>query len=218
MPMPSSRNPATVAISTSGYWVSSVAVSLTTPACASTAYPHTMSRPCATTRLTIYRPPIACQRASWSVPRPRSSGGSRDISATRTTTPYPQSRPRTSPAPVSQPPSPLAPGVLCHHSATTTAPPATMTASRPRGPTRAGRFWGRTGAGLASGRRDEPGRAPVGCLRPGYASAPAWRAGTDRLATLVTRTSPYDGLDFIIPSNDYVVPSCAVQPALVSAS
>ena len=48
---------------------------------------------------------------------------------------------------------------------------------------------GRAGAGLAGGRRDGAGRGAGSRRGPGYASAPAWRAGPDRLATLVTRTS-----------------------------
>src|SRR5580704_19074335 len=136
-----------------------------------------MSRPCATTRLTMYRPPIACHRASWSVPMPRSRGGSLAISATRTTTPYPQSRPRTSPTPVSQPPSPLTAGALCHHSATTATAPSPMTVRTPRPVTRPYSFLSRTDDGSPRTRRE--GLA-------GYAPAPARRAGSDRLVTVVT--------------------------------
>ena len=45
--------------------------------CAVTAYPHTMRSTWQTTRLTVYRPPIACQRASRSEPTPRSNAGIR---------------------------------------------------------------------------------------------------------------------------------------------
>src|SRR5690348_13404663 len=68
-----------------------------------------------------------------------------------------------------------------------------MTVRAPRSPTRAGRLPGGTGAdpvGLAVGRRDRSGRGAAAGLAPGYAPgdacAPAWRAGPDRLATLVT--------------------------------
>src|ERR1700677_1520056 len=47
------------------------------------------------------RPRVACQRASRSAPTPRSTGGSRAISSTATTTPYPASRPRPSPTAIS---------------------------------------------------------------------------------------------------------------------
>jgi hypothetical protein len=67
--------------------------------------------------------------------------------------------------------------------------PAVMTASAPRAPIRAGRFPDRGGADLAGGRRDGAGRDAGSRRGPAYASAPAWRAGPDRLATLVTRTS-----------------------------
>jgi hypothetical protein len=81
------------------------------------------------------------------------------------------------------------PGVLCHHRAMTMIAPAMMTASTPRAPTRTGRFPGRAATGLAGGRRDGAGRGAGSRRCPGYASAPAWRAGPERLATLVTRTS-----------------------------
>ena len=84
---PISRNIAAVAISTSGSVVS------TSTACAVTlvpplaAYPQTIRSAWATMRLITYRPPAACQRASRSAPSPFSSGGSRAIRATSTTTP-----------------------------------------------------------------------------------------------------------------------------------
>jgi len=56
---------------------------------------------------------------------------------------------------------PVDAGVLCHHRAMTTTAPTMMTASTPRAPTRAGRFAGRAGTGLAGGRstgRDDAGR------------------------------------------------------------
>ena len=57
---------------------------------------------------------------------PFSSGGSRAISATRTTNPYPASRPSTSPAEVIRAPVVVGRGVLRHHRAITTSAPRPM--------------------------------------------------------------------------------------------
>src|SRR5690348_4475348 len=110
-----------------------------------------------------------------------------------------------------------------------------ITVSTPRSPARAGRLPAGTGAGRAGVRRDGSGRGAAAGLAPGYAPgdacAPAWRAGPDRLATLVTRTSvgsaeleSYGHEDRRLvpnppssPSYGYVAPFCTVQPALVSA-
>src|ERR1700735_436356 len=81
------------------------------------------------------RPRVACQRASRSAPTPRSTGGSRAISSTATTTPYPASRPRPSPTVVSAPPGPTMALVECHHRARTAAVPAAISASVAVGPT-----------------------------------------------------------------------------------
>src|SRR5277367_4224313 len=81
------------------------------------------------------RPRVACQRASRSAPTPRSTGGSRAISSTATTTPYPASRPRPSPRVVSAPPDPTIARVECHHRARTAAVPAEISASVAVGPT-----------------------------------------------------------------------------------
>src|SRR5689334_17327157 len=109
-----------------------------------------------------------------------------------------------------------------------------MTVRAPRSPTRAGRLPGGTGAdpvGLAVGRRDRSGRGAAAGLAPGDACAPAWRAGPDRLATLVTapplglpswsrtftRTGGLVPNPPPSPSYGYVAPFCTVQPAPVSA-
>src|SRR3984957_10529633 len=81
------------------------------------------------------RPRVACQRASRSAPTPRSTGGSRAISSTATTTPYPASRPRPSPTVVSRPPGPTMVRVECHHRTRTAAVPAAISASVTVGPT-----------------------------------------------------------------------------------
>src|SRR5580698_9512680 len=81
------------------------------------------------------RPRVACQRASRSAPIPRSTGGSRAISSTATTTPYPASRPRPSPTVVSRPPDPTIARVECHHRARTAAVPAEISASVAAAPT-----------------------------------------------------------------------------------
>src|ERR1700733_14698635 len=81
------------------------------------------------------RPRVECQRASRSAPTPRSTGGSRAISSTATTTKYPASRPRPSPRVVSAPPGPTIARVECHHRARTPAVPAEISASVAVGPT-----------------------------------------------------------------------------------
>src|ERR1700728_3192604 len=81
------------------------------------------------------RPRVACQRASRSAPTPRSTAGSRAISSTATTTPYPASRPKASPRVVSAPPGPTIARVECHHRARTAAVPAAISASVAVGPT-----------------------------------------------------------------------------------
>src|SRR5690242_19348854 len=76
-----------------------------------------------------------------------------------------------------------------------------ITVSTPRSPTRAGRLPDGTGARLAGVRRDGSGRGAGAGLAPGYAPgdacAPAWRAGPDRLATLVTSTSVGSAAGFV---------------------
>src|SRR5580704_10057340 len=81
------------------------------------------------------RPRVECQRASRSAPTPRSTGGSRAISSTATTTKYPASRPRPSPRVVSAPPGPTIARVECHHRARTAAVPTAISASVAAGPT-----------------------------------------------------------------------------------
>src|ERR1700722_11276090 len=66
---------------------------------------------------------------------PFSSGGSRAISATRTTNPYPASRPSTSPAAVIRAPVVVGRGVLCHHRAITATAPRPMRDSTRTGST-----------------------------------------------------------------------------------
>src|ERR1700733_9050273 len=99
---------------------------------------------------------------------PFSSGGSRAISATRTTNPYPASRPSTSPAEVIRAPVVVGRGVLRHHRAMTTAAPMVMRDSTSTGSTiRAIPRLGRSGRAVdAAGGRGAAhcvGIGPDGC-------------------------------------------------------
>ncbi len=86
------------------------------------------------------------------MPMPFSSGGSRDISATKITNPYPASRPSTSPTAVIRSPVVVGRGVLCHHRPTTAAAPRPMSDSTTTGSTsRAIPRPGRSGRADAAG-------------------------------------------------------------------
>ncbi len=98
---------------------------------------------CATSRQTVYRPAIACQRATRSEPIRLSSSGTRAIRPTSTAQTYPHSSPAIRPAPVSQPAVPTTDPVSAHQSAVTAAAPAHSTASTgPAGERRAVRGTG----------------------------------------------------------------------------
>src|SRR5580693_239381 len=89
---------------------------------------------------------------------PFSSGGSLAISATRTTNPYPASRPSTSPASVIRAPVVVGRGVLRHHRAITTSAPRPM-----RDSTSTGRIIRAIPRPGRSGRADDAAGRGAGC-------------------------------------------------------
>ena len=193
----SSRSQATVAIRMSGKVVSSVKVSLTTFCRAVTAKPQMMNTTCAQVAVTTQRPPKACQRASRSVPMPFSSGGSLAISATRMMTPYPASRPVTSPMSVRMAPGVCMKSVSRHHRYMVPSRPSPMTASTTIGKTiRALPVPGEIGLAVRIGpvARGTPAvglRAPVVLMAPATVLASAVAcAPVARIAPVVLPRAP----------------------------
>ncbi len=124
--------------------------------------PQMMNTTCPLVTLMTHRPPMECQRASRSVPTPRSSGGSLAISATRMTTPYPASRPSTSPMSIS-----TAPGAVLEQRVTPPQVADADEAERDDGE----QHDGQDDPCLAGARRDRLG-GPHGAGRPGRRAGP----------------------------------------------
>src|SRR6185437_5728575 len=136
---------------------------------------------------------MECQRASRSVPMPFSSGVSRAISATRTTTPYPARSPRISPMLISRAPGVDRNTVVFLHRQARPRKPSPMTVSTTMGSTiRAFPVPGVIGLAVRTApvRRVTPVAlsAPVVLVGSSAGWAPVARAGASAGLALVART------------------------------